>query len=173
MNKSFPISLFMAVFAISLISTNAGAQGISPSSPKLDYKPIQLSLFTPIQLVPEGDHIKGFRFNLVYGRNASVTGLDMGLVNHNTSGLSMGVQFGFVSLNEDDFMGWQNNVVNITRGNFEGFQSGFINYAQNVNGIQFGLVNYAGTMTGLQIGLINIIKQGGAFPVFPIVNWSF
>ena len=42
-----------------------------------------------------------------------------------------------------------------------------------MNGVQLGLVNYAGTMHGLQIGLVNIIKQGGAFPVFPIVNWSF
>ncbi len=26
---------------------------------------------------------------------------------------------------------------------------------------------------GLQIGLVNIIKEGGAFGFFPIVNWSF
>jgi len=29
------------------------------------------------------------------------------------------------------------------------------------------------SMKGLQIGLVNIIRQGGQFPVFPIVNWSF
>jgi hypothetical protein len=32
---------------------------------------------------------------------------------------------------------------------------------------------YAQRLHGVQIGLINIIKTGGQFPVFPIVNWSF
>ena len=41
------------------------------------------------------------------------------------------------------------------------------------HGLQVGVVNYAQSMRGLQIGLVNIIKQGGQFPVFPIVNWSF
>jgi hypothetical protein len=48
-----------------------------------------------------------------------------------------------------------------------------VNYAENMNGFQLGLVNYAQTAKGLQIGLVNIIRQGGQFPVFPIVNWSF
>jgi len=38
--------------------------------------------------------------------------------------------------------------------------------------LMLGFVNYAETMKGLQIGLINVIRQGGQFPVFPIVNWS-
>jgi hypothetical protein len=136
-------------------------------------KPIQLALFAPIQLVPEETSIKGVRFNLLYGKNASVYGLDFGLVNHTTSKKSTAVQFGFLGIAETDFLGWQDNHINITKGNFEGVQSGFVNYANQMNGVQFGFVNYAGTMNGLQIGLINIIKQGGMFPVFPIVNWSF
>jgi hypothetical protein len=51
-------------------------------------------------------------------------------------------------------------------------QWGGVNTAANWNGLQFGLVNYAQRLHGVQIGLINIIKQGGQFPVFPIVNWS-
>jgi hypothetical protein len=85
----------------------------------------------------------------------------------------MGVQFGLVGYAEADFVGWQDNWVNITKGDFEGFQWGLVNYARNGNGFQLGLVNYSYTMKGLQIGLVNIIKQGGQFPVFPIVNWSF
>ena len=136
-------------------------------------KPIQLSLFSPIQLVPEDDAISGVRLSLLYGRNKYVSGLDWGLVSHSTSGRSVGVQFGGVGLVEADFMGWQSNVVNITEGNFEGFQWGVVNYAGHASGFQLGLVNYAASMKGLQIGLVNIIKQGGQFPVFPIVNWSF
>lgn len=136
-------------------------------------KPIQLSLFSPVQLVPEQNAISGIRLSLLYGKNTSVTGLDWGLVNHCTSGMSKGVQFGFVGLVDADFMGWQNTAVNITKRNFEGLQLGFVNYAGHGNGLQLGFVNYAMRMKGLQIGLVNIIKEGGQFPVFPIINWSF
>lgn len=136
-------------------------------------KPIQLSLLSPIQLVSEDNAIAGVRLSLLYGKNKYVSGLDWGLVSHCTSGMSKGVQFGFVGFVEADFMGWQSTAVNITKGNFEGFQWGVVNYAGHANGFQLGFVNYALSMKGLQIGLVNIIKQGGQFPVFPIVNWSF
>lgn len=136
-------------------------------------KPIQLALFTPVQIFPEENPISGVRLNLIYGRNISVTGLDLGLVNHTTKDLAKGVQFGLVGLVDSDFVGWQNNWINITKNNFEGFQWGTVNYANFANGIQLGIVNYTGSMKGLQIGLVNIIKEGGAFPFFPIVNWSF
>ncbi len=136
-------------------------------------KPIQLSLFNPIQIFPEETPISGIRLSLLYGKNSSVTGLDWGLVNHTTTGLTTGVQFGLVGMADADFKGWQNNAVNITKNNFEGLQWGIVNSAHHANGLQIGLVNYAVTMKGLQIGLVNIIKQGGQFPVFPIINWSF
>ena len=135
--------------------------------------PIQLSLFSPIQIVSEENAVSGIRLSLLYGRNSYVSGLDWGLVSHSTSDMSKGVQFGVVGLVDADFTGWQNTVVNITKGNFEGFQWGVVNYAGHASGFQLGLVNYALSMRGLQIGLVNIIKQGGQFPVFPIVNWSF
>ena len=136
-------------------------------------KPIQLSLFAPVQIVPESKGIAGVRLSLLYGRNTHVSGLDWGLVSHCTSGMSKGVQWGLVGLVDADFTGWQGTAVNITKKDFEGFQWGIVNYAGHANGFQLGLVNYAMTMKGLQIGLVNIIKQGGQFPVFPIVNWSF
>jgi len=145
---------------------------ISSTSVQAQDRPIQIALFTPVQIVPEDIDIKGFRFDVIYGRNASVTGFDVGLVNHTTTGLSKGIQFSFIGLNESDFIGWQHGFVNITKGNFEGLQVGVVNYANQMKGVQFGLVNYAGSGKGLQIGLVNIIKEGGAFPVFPIVNWT-
>lgn len=78
-----------------------------------------------------------------------------------------------VGLNDADFLGFQDCAVNVTKGRCEGFQWGIVNYAGEMSGFQLGFVNYAMTMKGLQIGLVNIIKQGGQFPVFPIVNWSF
>jgi hypothetical protein len=137
-------------------------------------KPVQLALFNPIQIFNENTSITGLRISILYGKNASVSGLDWGLVNHTTSGTSKGVQFGLVSITEANFIGWQSNGVNITKGSFEGLQWGIVNSAGTVSGVQIGLVNYAANMTrGLQIGLVNIIKNGGQFPVFPIVNWAF
>lgn len=136
-------------------------------------KPIQLSLFTPVQLFPETDAITGIRLNFLYGRNTTVVGLDLGLVNHTTTGLSKGLQTGLVGIVDSDFIGWQDNAVNVVKGNFEGLQLGIVNHANYASGLQLGLVNYARSMKGLQIGLINIIGQGGQFPIFPIVNWSF
>lgn len=136
-------------------------------------RPIQLSLVTPIQIFPETDSIAGFRFNLLYGRNVSVTGLDMGLVNHVTTGSFIGLQHGLVNVVDSDFMGGQHGGVNVTQGRCEGVQWGMVNYANEMSGVQFGFVNYARKMKGFQIGLVNIIRQGGQFPVFPIVNWSF
>ena len=155
--------LWIAILALVLVAQPLLAQE----------KPIQLSLFAPVQIVPADQAVAGVRLSLLYGKNTYVSGLDWGLVNHSTSGMSKGVQFGLVGIVDEDFTGWQNTVVNITQRNFEGFQWGIVNYAGHANGFQLGIVNYAVTMHGLQIGLVNIIKQGGQFPVFPIVNWSF
>ena len=72
-------------------------------------RPIQITIIAPIQIFPEDNPIAGIRLNLIYGRNVSVTGLDAGLVNHTTTGMFKGVQFGFVGLADSEFIGWQNN----------------------------------------------------------------
>ncbi len=145
----------------------------APIPTQAQQRPFQLSLVTPIQIFPADYSISGLRINLLYGRNASVVGLDWGFINHTTSGISQGLQVGLVSLADADFTGLQYNAVNVTGGTVEGMQWGLVNTAGFANGLQLGFVNYARTMKGLQIGLVNIIKQGGQFPVFPIVNWSF
>jgi hypothetical protein len=144
---------------------------VSPA--RAEQRPIQLSLVTPIQIFPETDPISAVRFNFIYGRSVSVSGLDFGLANHTTTGLSKGLQWGAVNLADAEFLGVQLGFANVTQGNVEGLQWGFINYANYANGLQLGFINYARSMKGIQIGLVNVIKQGGQFPVFPIVNWSF
>ena len=158
---------------ISLLGLTLVVMILMGQSIQAQEKPIQLSLLSPIQLVSEKYAISGVRLSLFYGRNTYVTGLDWGLVNHCSSGKSKGVQFGLIGLVEGDFSGWQGTAGNITKGTAEGLQWGVVNYAGHASGLQLGLVNYALSMKGLQIGLVNIIKQGGQFPVFPIVNWSF
>lgn len=149
------------------------ALSLCPAPVSAENKPVQVAVFNPIQIFPEDASIGGVRINLIYGRNAYVSGVDFGLVNHTTTGLTKGWQTGVVGLVDKDFMGFQDNAVNVVKGNMEGFQWGFVNYAHYANGLQLGLVNYAASMKGVQIGLVNIIGQGGQFPIFPIVNWSF
>jgi hypothetical protein len=150
-------------------------------------EPFQIALFNPVQLRPETKGIVGLRLSLIYGKNVMVRGLDVGLVNHNTGGESVGLQYGLVGFIEGDFAGWQDNAVSITRGTFTGYQSGlyneagtgtglqmgFVNRARDMSGLQLGLVNYTETMYGLQIGLLNIIQRKERLPVFVLVNWSF
>jgi hypothetical protein len=163
MRKRFFVLMGLAALTFIFISMPSQAQD----------RPIQVSLVTPIQIFPEDNSITGFRLNLIYGRNISITGLDLGLVNHTTTGTSKGVQFGFVGLVDVDYVGWQDNSVNITKGKFKGLQWGIVNYAEFANGLQLGLVNYVESMKGIQIGLINIIRQEGMLPFFPIFNYSF
>ena len=158
----------VAAFAVLLIATAIMTAPASAQS-----KPIQLSLVTPVQIFKPEVPISGIRINILYGRNVSVTGFDWGLVNHTTTGISTGIQWGLVNLNDNHYTGWQDGGVNITKGNAEGLQTGLFNSANYASGVQLGIVNYARSMKGLQIGLVNIIRQGGAFPVFPIINWSF
>ena len=142
---------------------------MSPASAQA--KPINIALVTPIQIVPPEVAVSGFRWNIVYGKNSAMTGLDIGIANH-VAGPMKGVQFGWFNQTES-MVGWQDGIVNYTTGEFEGFQSGGVNYAGRINGLQLGLVNYAERAHGVQVGLINIIKEGGTFPVMIIANWGF
>jgi hypothetical protein len=148
-------------FAVAVLVTPASAQR----------KPINIALVTPIQIVPAEQAISGFRWNIIYGNNSAMSGLDIGIANH-VSGPMEGVQFGWVNITES-MVGWQDGIVNYTKGEFEGFQWGGVNYAGRINGLQLAVVNYAERANGVQVGLINIIKEGGMFPVMIIANWGF
>jgi hypothetical protein len=136
-------------------------------------KPINIALFNPVQIFPEDNSIAGLRINLIYGKNVSMVGLDWGLANHIGTGGFTGLQWGLANICDGNFVGVQGGLLNLSNKNVEGFQYGWYNTGDYVSGFQLGLVNSAGSMKGLQIGIINIIKTGGQFPVFPIVNWSF
>jgi len=148
---------------------------------------IQLALFNPVQIYSETDAISGLRLSLLYGKNANVTGLDASFVVNHVTGDFKGVQLGIVGLNDGNSTGWQWNAVNFSRGDFNGLQLGLYNRTATGRGVQVGwvnqteaayrglqlsIVNYAQRINGVQIGLVNIIKEGGQFPFFPIVNWG-
>ena len=145
----------------------------------------ELSLFSPVQIVgPEAD-ISGIRLSL-YGRNASMQGLDIGIISH-TTGVTRGYQVGFVGLAEGGFEGFQHHFVNISEGPTIGFQLGLYNDAASGevlqvgifnrlgsgSGFMLGIVNWADDFEGLQIGILNFIKVAEGHVFLPIVNWRF
>ena len=170
-----PRQFALVALAMSLTAATAAAEGSSP---------IQISLVAPVQIIKADKSVSGLRLNLIYGRNVDVTGLDWGLVNHDT-GNGFAWQDGVVNIVEKNFTGWQDGAVNLTRGEFTGFQSGWFNQTDTANGVAFGLVNVSKHMHGLQIGVFNMTEtmhglqigvgnviQKGKIPILPIVNWS-
>jgi hypothetical protein len=174
-----------AGFALAALVACVFAAGSLAAS---DEVPFQIALVHPVQLRGAELGILGVRLNLIYGRNVSVKGLDLGLINHSTGGTSVGLQYGIVGYIGGDFDGWQDDAFAIVRGRFRGFQSGvyneagsgegfqmgFLNRASDMRGFQLGFVNSTQTMHGLQIGLVNMIREREEPPwIMPIVNWSF
>lgn len=126
-------------------------------------------------------------------------GAQIGLVNWNSNTdatwarRSAGAQIGLVNYS-DMFFGLQDGLINFSRGKFMGWQTSFLNCAEDVNGLQsggylilgvnvvsgtlrgcqIGIVNYADAVDGgLQVGLLNIIAMNGWAPVLPIINGQF
>ncbi len=188
MKTSLLFFAFGLGWAATTIPESLVAQGETPQDTATVPENFELSLFPPVQLRGEDSAIRILRLGL-YNRNLSIQGLDLGIVNHTTGGISKGAQFGILGIAEGDFSGWQQNLVNIVAGEFNGLQGpgvlyndinygeavqiGFFNRARDISGFQLGLVNWAENMHGIQIGLINIISGKESLQFLPIVNWSF
>ena len=148
--------------------------------------PIQIALFNPAQIVKEDQSVGLVRLDFIYGKNVNVTGLEVGLINH-TTGNQGGFTYGLASVVQGDFVGWQDNIINIADKSFlglqwgafnqskdgHGVQLGFVNVTEKMSGLQVGFVNYTRTMSkGVQVGVGNFILEGG-IPFLPIVNARF
>ena len=119
-----------------------------------------------------------FSFNLLYGVNGGLNGLEIGgLANYN-HGEVQGVQLaglanvnrersnglmwaGCINLSLDNARGVQLADLNLATGGFTGVQAGVINYAGRMRGVQFGVINIVGEDNGaIPIGLINVVRGG-------------
>ena len=173
---------------LSILVTVVILGAIAPVVYAQETKPINLALFDPVQIFKKDVPIKGFRFNLIYGNNSAMTGLDLGIANWVT-GETKGIQWGLVvNYTAGNFTGWQSAPLQKVGGHVLGLQSGLIasingsgkglqasgvTISDDYIGLQLGVVNYAVQLHGIQIGLLNIIKNGGMLPWFPIFNFSF
>ena len=141
----------------------------SPSD-RESWSPIQFAFAYPQQMLPESVKIYGFRFNLIYGKNHSVYGVDIGLINELSHDL-MGLQGG-LNNQADRVFGLQYGVFN-TCSKLYGAQAGLINKSKSTKGCQIGLINYSDQLTGIQIGLLNHNPGGSGQPALPIINIGF
>jgi hypothetical protein len=137
-------------------------------------RPIQLALWPPdLQLVHPRESIGGLRLQ-IYGRNADMTGLDIGLVNQ-TDGHFVGLGCGLANLVDGDLRGVQLGYwgYSRTRGDVEGWTSGIYSRVHGTTtGLQNGIVSMTdrdftgwqmalawshtgGHLTGLQCGIVN------------------
>jgi len=143
--------------------------------------PLQIGLYSPVQLVPKDKTICGVRLDLIWGDNKAVQGIDIGLVNGADSvqgiqigGLnwgprssekeSWGLQVGLLANDE------QTNLLrpDIGHASFTGVQiAGAFNYSDKVTGIQYALGNGANMINGIQIGFANGAGELNGLQVAP------
>ena len=88
-----------------------------------DIKPIQISLWHPVQLHDSTTTIHGLRLNVFFGINKDIHGVDAGLIVQKLTGNLKGWQPGFINLIDGNVEGFQEGLVNHVKGNFTGWQS--------------------------------------------------
>lgn len=99
-----------------------------------------------------------FDLNLLHGRVGAIVGAQLGVVNvvaRSEEEASLeGLQAGL--------------LLNFVGGNVAGVQFGAINFAHDVQGFQLGLINVAHELHGVSIGLLNIADDVDGVPLAPI-----
>ena len=119
-----------------------------------------------------------FSFNVLYGLNGGLDGIELGGIMNLNKGDVSGFQLsgiananlertsglmwaGCVNLSVDEMRGVQLADINTALDDLTGVQVGVINYARRLKGVQLGVVNIVGEDNGaVPVGLINIVKGG-------------
>lgn len=143
----------------------------------------QLALYNPAQIVSEETDVRGLRLSLIYGKNASVEGLDVGVVNHARE--ARGVAVGILHIVDEDFSGLQVSPIgaSVTHGSLRGVQAAFgLSSANDLAGVQLSIVNtlaapssgiqaatfanlHKSDLTGMQIALLNHAADLGGIQI--------
>lgn len=143
------------------------------------WAPLQVSFWSPAQILPEEFDVYGLRLDLPYGKNRDVGGIDIGFVNQATRhviGLQAGVLCNFncelryqqlprgyrvyqlpERYNHSIQAGGIQLAVflNLDQGDMTGMQLALVNVVlADMRGIQVGAVNFASRPTGIQIGAL-------------------
>ena len=158
MSAKFPVSLRRLAVAYFLLVTLLVAGTATAESPR----PVQLSLWDPLQLVESERSVTGFRMSLLRVANRDVTGLDVSGLIGSTLGTQRGVQLGVWSVVKGDLVGAQLVLGGVVEGRMRGLQLGAGSFADDSVGVQIGAANSAKQVLGLQLGLaVNTVDERG------------
>jgi hypothetical protein len=148
--------------------------------------------------MPEDPQVDGFRVALLYAKNQSVGGFDLGLASFSeaatSSGFSMiwgigrvtgrssGLASAFVNIHESKDTGMNAAFINSVQTMESGVNVGFVNVTDgytsaDISGVgiakrakfQIGFINITDELEGVQIGFLNF-AENGVFPFLPFFN---
>jgi len=107
--------------------------------------------------MPKSDEVSGLRLNLLYGKTADVTGLDLPILALGETNNFKGLQFGLLGANKvnESFSGVGMGVINMHEGSSKGLIFGTVNMNNYVKGVVFGAVNMSNSVNGVQLGAVN------------------
>lgn len=175
------LGLVVTLLAGAILAPEVGAADSSTT-------PVQLALFSPVQIFSEDRSVAGLRLSVLLGVNQDVAGLDIAAGVTRTEGTFRGVQLAMANQVEGDCKGLQFGLTNEVDGLLRGIQisalgsnvvggsgaqiSALWNWADSLSGVQIGVLNFGGQMKGLQLGLLNF-NDNGFLPVFPLFNFGF
>jgi hypothetical protein len=149
-----------ATLAVAMCAPAGGAAQEPVSVTEGETRPIQLSVFNPVQIQPDWTSIAGLRLSLFHSVNQDMIGFDWVLAGVNvTRGHFAGLAWSWIGLNwvAGEAIGWQGALGNVALGGLRGLQTGALNLTgDEAKGVQFGAVNVADRMTGLQLAVVNI-----------------
>lgn len=120
-----------------------------------------IDFVSPLQIMPPNATVELFRFNILFGENHGVHGLDVGLVGASRAA-SWGLQLNTLAgWNDLDFDGVQvSGIGDVVLGNGAGIQvAGAVNYVRGgYTGFQLAPLNWDGGFYGMEVGGLNINK---------------
>ena len=149
---------------------------------------------------PDDPDVSGMRFSFLYGKNQSMSGLDLGLLSmsetskmsglalvagvHKVTGeMSSGVAFSLMNFHTGTDSGVNGAFINLLNDADGAFNIGFVIIARGATLVDLGGVNMSKSSTA-QIGFLNITKklksfqfgflnmaENGFLPMFPIFNF--
>ena len=175
------VSMAIAVLVVPTVLAGGNAVDTRPS-------PVGVAFLEDAQFPKPDVDVMGMRLCFIYGRNANVQGLDIGIfgcgVEGNMFGLQLSgvlndvgsswgtVQFaGIANICAEDLYGCQlSGIANSTAQSLYGGQLSIFNQAQTLYGTQIGLFNKSDNAYGLQIGLVNIVEGGHGLMQIGLVN---
>ncbi len=137
---------------------------------------------TPFQLgvpgtnMPADQTVKGVRFNLLYGKNTNMSGLDVNILalgeTNNFTGVQLPIFYGLgANKVNNSFTGVGLGAANIHLGQSTGVVLGFVNYTNDFTGLQWGFVNFNQKKSVINLGGINF-NEGESIVDIGFINYA-